>query len=121
VNLPGPFRVGISSKGRISAGMNVGPLSVSTGVGASARKAGSGVVQAQATLAQAVAEIEAEGWRVVAQDSYAVILRKGRRQLQLRQVAPDVVEASPSTTRTALIVWGIVLVLGFWLAASILN
>lgn len=57
--LPGPFRVGISSKGRVNAGVTLGPFSVSGNVGGV--RTGKAVFL-PVTLQQLVAQAEAEGF-----------------------------------------------------------
>lgn len=57
--LPGPFRVGISSKGRVNLGVTAGPFSVSGAVGGSRP----GLVL-PVTLDQFVAQARAEGYSV---------------------------------------------------------
>jgi hypothetical protein len=75
--LPGPFRVGISSKGRISAGVNLGPFSMSGGIGGSrgGQKTQQGVFY-PVTLDQFVAQAQAEGFSVQVTPGYSATIER---------------------------------------------
>lgn len=62
VRLPGPFRVGISSKGRLNAGVTVGPFSASGGLGGGHRTAQGTLFPV--TLEQFIAQAQAEGFKI---------------------------------------------------------
>jgi hypothetical protein len=57
--LPGPFRVGISSKGRVNVGVTAGPFSVSHTLGNGSRG-----LLLPLTLDQFVSQAQSEGYRV---------------------------------------------------------
>ena len=59
--LPGPFRIGVSSRGRVNMGVTVGPLSMSGGIGGAGRKMPQGVFF-PVTLDDFVRQAKAEGF-----------------------------------------------------------
>lgn len=61
LRLPGPFRVGVSSSGRVNAGVTLGPFSVSGNVGGTPTARG---MFFPVTLHQFVAQAQAEGFSV---------------------------------------------------------
>ncbi|SIN26297.1 hypothetical protein [Micromonospora cremea] len=109
--LPGPFRVGISSKGRVNVGVTVGPFSASGGLGGGQRT-NKGVFFPVA-LEQFVAQAQAEGFSVqVTPHTSATIERRWKagvatvipgRGVMLRQTM--------STWQILAMIGGVVLVL----------
>lgn len=90
--LPGPFRVGVSSKGRVSVGMTAGPFSVSQTLGGSR-----GGLLLPVTLDQFVRQAQAEGFSVqVTPGTSATIERRW-----LAAVATAVPGRGVSVKRTA--------------------
>ncbi|WFE41969.1 hypothetical protein [Micromonospora sp. WMMD998] len=61
--LPGPFRVGVSSKGRVNVGVTVGPLSASGGLGGAGQRTTRGTFF-PVTMPQFVEQARAEGFTV---------------------------------------------------------
>ena len=102
--LPGPFRVGVSSKGRVSVGASLGPFSVST---SSARrsqsKAPQPVLLRGTTLAATVEQAVSEGWRVTGRDDRTVLLARQSDALRLHLVDAFVVEVAPIDSRAKVI------------------
>jgi hypothetical protein len=116
INLPGPFRVGISSKGRISAGMNLGPLSVSGGVGGRRQRTSvgqqQGAVMAYMTLEEAVADALTRGWKVsYHRPGQSAFLVRGWSGASMRAVPGGVLMRPTMSNRTALLI-GLVTILG---------
>lgn len=72
--LPGPFRVGISSKGRVTVGASLGPFSVSGGVGGQRTPHG---VFFPVTLDQLVEQARAEGFSVVVTPHTSATIERG--------------------------------------------
>jgi hypothetical protein len=83
----GPFRVGVSGRGRARAGMSVGPFSASTGIGGR-RRTPQGVAIFPGTVEQAVQAAEAEGFRVVSRRRDVVGVRRGWRDVYVRPAGP---------------------------------
>ncbi|HEY9415001.1 MAG TPA: hypothetical protein VIQ30_09610, partial [Pseudonocardia sp.] len=81
VRLPGPFRVGVSSSGRVNAGVTLGPFSASTGIG-SGRRPAAGDEFFPIELDAAAAELVALGWRLHGYDGRAAHLTQGWRAVQ---------------------------------------
>lgn len=75
VNLPGPFRIGVSSKGRVTGGMSLGPFSVSGQLGGGKQPAAPPAIPG--TLEEAIATAEESGCRVTARSTHAVTVQRG--------------------------------------------
>ena len=116
VRLPGPFRVGISSKGRVNVGMTAGPFSVSTGYSpAATTPSRPGAVRLAGLLDQHVRQAQSEGWAVTGRNESTAILRRGAITIQLAQAAPGIVEVSQVTSRSSVLIWGLLAVVIFGL------
>ncbi|MET7949204.1 hypothetical protein [Micromonospora sp. NPDC005324] len=117
VRLPGPFRVGISGTGRVSAGVTLGPLSASTGGGAR-RAPAPNEIFAPLELPAALAELADEGWRVNGQgDGWALV---GRRlaALQLETVEGGTVARRVTSRRKVLLWVAVAVVVVAWVAIA---
>lgn len=109
--LPGPFRVGVSSSGRVSVGASLGPLSASTSVGGSTQ---SGDVFAPITVDQALAAFVEEGWRVKARgDGWALVGRHMAR-VRVEAVRGGVVGRRETNPWKVLIWMTLVTAAAFW-------
>lgn len=85
VRLPGPFRVGVSSSGRINAGVTLGPLSASTNLGGS-RPAAPGEVFGPVHILDALAAVQDEGWKIKGRGDDWAVITKGLTTLRLETV-----------------------------------
>ena len=115
VRLPGPFRVGMSSSGRVNVGITVGPLSASTSVG---RPPTPGEVFAPVHILDAVAALIDEGWKVKGRgDDWAVVSR-GMMTVRLETVRGGTA-ARRLTNPWKVLVWmGLACGLLFWFLAA---
>lgn len=97
--LPGPFRIGVSSKGRVYGGVNLGPFSVS---GQLANLSGgkgqrrhttppTGPKVWPYTLEEVVSAAEDDGWTVTSSKPYVVKLSKGNNRVLIRAVQGGVI------------------------------
>ncbi|WP_435589821.1 hypothetical protein [Micromonospora aurantiaca (nom. illeg.)] len=105
LRLPGPFRVGVSSRGRANVGVALGPVSVSTG---GSRGAAVGGNVYPIGLDDAVTQLVAAGWRVTGGDGERVLLARGWRALHVEAVEGGVTWW-PVTSRRTVIAWTLVL------------
>lgn len=101
--LPGPFRVGVSSKGRVNVGMTMGPFSVSTSPASRRSAKPHSVVLRGTTLAAQVEQAVSEGWRITGRDDRTVLLARNGDMLRLHLVDAFVVEVSPVDSRAKVI------------------
>ncbi|MDG4796228.1 hypothetical protein [Micromonospora sp. WMMD1082] len=99
MRLPGPFRVGINSNGRMNVGATLGPLSVSSGGGQPRRPQD---VFAPVSLDTAVAEMGQAGWRVTGGDERTVFMRGAWRAIRIDAV-PGGVSAAVVTSRRQVV------------------
>lgn len=108
VRLPGPFRVGVSSRGRVSAGLTLGPVSVSGDLGGGRRPAASQepawgpLATIPISLAQATTQAEEQGWRISYRSNDAVWIQHGMRARVIEQ-HPNGVLVRKSLSPRALI------------------
>lgn len=104
IRLPGPFRVGISDKGRVSAGMTLGPFSVSSGGGG--QPTAVGMFYRGMTLEQAIEKARAEGFKVGVGTRSAYI-HKGYRAGTLSSVHGGVMLQRATSNLTVYTVLGL--------------
>lgn len=109
IRLPGPFRVGISSKGRVYGGVRMGPFSVSSYLGGGQRPSTRRPPVWPVTLDAAAAEAQADGWTMTGHSQNVVLLRKGSQAAELRAVRGGVT-VRRIASRRALIFSGILVV-----------
>lgn len=120
VRLPGPFRVGVSSHGRVHAGVTVGPFSASTGITGGRRPADAGEEFYPISLDGAVGELVVLGWRLTGHSGRSAILTQGWRAVQIEAVPGGVTWRPVTSRRTAVtkaVVWMAVAVGLFWFCA----
>jgi hypothetical protein len=116
LRLPGPFRVGVSSRGRVSAGLTLGPVSVSGNLGGGRRPAASQqpawgpLATIPISLAEATTQAEAQGWKVSYRGERAVWVQRGLRARVIEQ-HPNGVLHRPTLGPRALITGVVALVL----------
>lgn len=110
VRLPGPFRVGISSSGRMNVGVTAGPFSVSTGVGQGRRPAVERQEVYPIDLDGAVVELLKDGWTLTGHDGRTAFFTRGWKAGRVDAVDGGVTIA-PIPSRRALIVKTVI-----WLA-----
>lgn len=102
-NLPGPFRVGVSSSGRVTGGVTLGPVSMS---GQIAGPAPTPRIPVQrGTLAEALEyATEKQGCTIVALTEYAATVQRGWWAWHIRQVQGGVQIQPIWSTRLTLTV-----------------
>lgn len=103
VRLPGPFRAGVSSSGRVNAGVTVGPLSASTNLGGG-RPARAGEVVAPVHILDALADLIDAGWKVKGRGEDWAIVGKGMTALRL-DVVHGGTAARRITSTASVVVW----------------
>lgn len=119
LRLPGPFRVNVSSKGRVTAGVNLGPLSLS-GAMSSGRPAGGGAVFMEGwTILTAVESLRSEGWKVTETARGVVYASRRFKSLQLVGAPGGVVARRTMSNASIAVIFGIVLAVGVLCAAGI--
>lgn len=113
VRLPGPFRIGVSSKGRVYGGTSIGPFSVSAPLNSRQRRGRQPAPQVwPVSVEHAVSVAESEGWTVTGRDQQRTLLRKGIKGAEIRAV-PGGVTLHRITTNRAILLWialGVVIV-----------
>ncbi|OKI47318.1 hypothetical protein [Micromonospora sp. CB01531] len=113
--LPGPFRVGVSSSGRVNMGATVGPFSVSGGGGS--RPGRADAVHAPVHILDALAELQAAGWKITGRGDDWAIAVKGFTTLRL-DAEGDGTTARRVTSNRKLLLW---LTVGVAIAALCLG
>lgn len=112
VRLPGPFRVGVSSHGRINAGVTMGPVSMSTGIGGRPARRGEQPFY-PISVEDAVAELAAAGWTPTYADPQTAMVAKGWKAARIDAVQGGVTW-EPITSRRALLAKTV-----FWVAFAL--
>lgn len=119
VRLPGPFRIGVTSSGRVIGGASAGPFTISGQLNAPSRGKGMPVGVAT-TMQDALLAAHRDGWKVVRSSPDGATLRKG---LSARYVRPEPcgvsVHAENHPGLVALILAGGVAMLGVILAVML--
>ena len=101
IRLPGPFRVGVSSSGRITGGMNLGPFSVSGNLSGARPEHNP---RWPMTLDQAAGQAAAEGFKVRRVSKTSVMIRQGWKKGML-VVVPGGVELRRMTSNWKIVTW----------------
>ena len=107
VRLPGPFRVGVSSKGKVYGGVTVGPFSASTPIGGGSAGAASG--HHPISLDAAVAELLRDGWKVAGRGDGWTQMRYGWRVAVHIDAVPGGVQWRQVTNSRKVIAWLVVI------------
>lgn len=102
--LPGPFRIGVSSKGRIVGGVSLGPVSVS---GTLNRPTPPGGHVLAGTVEQVANAAQAEGWEAVVTPGRSAVITRGFRSARIEQLPGPAVRVTPIASP-----WTVMLVIG---------
>lgn len=120
VRLPGPFRVGVTSSGRVIGGVSAGPFTVSGQLAAPHRRRRGAVAVVPVDLTDAVYAAREQGWKVTRLGPGGALLRKGLSARYVRQeVAGVSVHAKNHPGTVALILAGGMAALGVLLAVML--
>lgn len=98
----GPFRIGVSSRGRVTGGVSIGPVSASTRLGGGQQNGAYPIWPDKRD--QLVAQAEAEGWRVVAGSDWHTRVERGWRAAVIATVQGGT-QIRPALSERAI--WGI--------------
>lgn len=86
VRLPGPFRIGVTSSGRVIGGASAGPFTLSGQLNSPSRADQGMPVGVAVTMQDALLAAHRDGWKVVRSGPEGATLRKG---LSARYVRPE--------------------------------
>lgn len=116
IRLPGPFRVGVSDKGRVTAGVTLGPFSASGQLGTGQSAAGGGFIPC--TLDEALHAAAQTGWKVRARSQQGATIQRGWKSAWIR-VEQGGVRVLPHGNPRWMAVWILAgLVFAVWVVAT---